>query len=175
MPHIFTNRMAEETKSSEHGKDIVKDEGREARNVMSWRVPNEPSEPATRPSSAAEGSTVSGRGASPSTAAASVASHSSSAKGRGVGKRAGKEGSAGRSTGDGGSGWTAGKEGEEEGSRIRRFFSLLFRNLNRSVDELYWCCEAESSHGQSLEAAALLESCARDFHKVGRPTDRLTD
>lgn len=212
--------MAEETKSSSAGEDTdtdgvqkrVEQEGREARNVISWRVPNELStEPAasSRPpsSAAADESAAYGRpsaeppqpaekedgnAASPPTSASghsnakysttsrpdNIVTTTSSSKGRGVvGKRAGKEGSgAGRAVAVEGAAMTKAakdKQEEKEASRIRRFFSLLFRNLNRSVDELFWVCEAESSMDHSSEAAALLESCARDFHKVGPLIDCL--
>lgn len=159
----------------------VEREGREARNVLSWRVPNES---ASRPPSATEGSLASASGRRSAEPPASVASQStkgssasattsssSSAKARGGG--GGGKQQEGRPRGAAATAPSPSAEREEEGEGTRdairrRFLSLLFRNLNRAVDELYWVCEAESSHDQSLEAARLLESCARDFHKVGR-------
>ena len=63
--------------------------------------------------------------------------------------------------------------GKEERNRIRRtFWSYLFRNVNRAVDELYYLCEAETSAEHCEEAAKLLESCSRDFFKVRPEYDR---
>jgi len=175
----------------------VEREGREARNLVFFRVPASEASVASaasgRRSAEPPSNTGGGEGASLPPAAASVGSGASSTSGGGGGsskgrkpssKRPGKEAS--RSTtpqprgvsGDAAAAAAAATAAAatapspspptDEGSRLRRFFSLLFRNLNRSMDELYWVCEAESSMEQSKEAAKLLESCARDFTNVRR-------
>jgi hypothetical protein len=150
---------------AEEAKKSVELKGREARNVRSWRVPNEveTASSSSRPPSTAEGSVATGRGSA--SLASGGSTSGSTSKSRAAGSSSSQRRTAAPSPPSGAAAATAGGK-EDEGSRIRRFFSLLFRNLNRAVDELYFVCEAESSLEHSEEAARLLESCKRDFTKV---------
>jgi S phase cyclin A-associated protein in the endoplasmic reticulum len=130
----------------ENIENLLKEEGAECRNIVSWRVPND--EPASSISAKGQNtSTRSGRPAAMSPTK-SVASSSSARK-------------------QSASGSTVAFSKEKSIAHLsERLWSLLFRNVNQAVDELYHLCEAESSTHHCSEAATMLHSCGRDFTKL---------
>lgn len=47
-----------------------------------------------------------------------------------------------------------------------RMWKLLFNNVDRSVDELYYFCEDENDHQKILDAVHKLRRCLTDFEKL---------
>lgn len=129
-------------------KKILEEEGRDSRNVISWRVPNPVKEGEEKVAASQKVSTSTGR---------SSASPGCKSPGGGLIHRK-APGSVGR---------------ERTVTNLsERLWGYLFRNVNQAVDELYYLCEAEGSIDHCREAAALISVCERDFIKL---TERLQD
>ena len=47
-----------------------------------------------------------------------------------------------------------------------RMWKLLFTNVDRSVDELYYFCEDENDYQKSKDALSKLRRCVTDFEKL---------
>lgn len=52
-----------------------------------------------------------------------------------------------------------------------RMWKLLFNNVDRSVDELYYFCEDENDHQKTLDAVQKLRGCLSDFEKLVTRSD----
>jgi hypothetical protein len=130
----------------ENIENLLKEEGAECRNIVSWRVPND--EPASFSSKGHTASSSRSDRPAAMSPTKSVASSSSARK---------------QSTS--GSAVAVSKE-KSIAHLSERLWSLLFRNVNQAVDELYHLCEAESSTHHCSEAATMLHSCGRDFTKL---------
>lgn len=52
-----------------------------------------------------------------------------------------------------------------------RMWKLLFNNVDRSVDELYYFCEDENDHQKILDAVLKLRRCLTDFEKLSTRSD----
>ena len=174
----------------------VEREGREAKNVLSWRVPVPQT---SRPSSAGSsmrcevGSVASSNSNGTSRRRDKVRTRTLSSSGASVASTVSSNGSirGGRCLSEGdvsplptaatlrglqrppqqqrGESPSSGREDNCGGGRHRirkTFWKYLFRCVHQSVDELYVLCEAETSIEHCEEAAKLLESCGRDFVKL---------
>lgn len=47
-----------------------------------------------------------------------------------------------------------------------RYWTFLFENLHRAVDEIYQTCEMDESIIESKEAIMMLENYSKDFHAL---------
>ncbi|GIY99973.1 s phase cyclin A-associated protein in the endoplasmic reticulum [Caerostris extrusa] len=59
---------------------------------------------------------------------------------------------------------SAGRNPEKESSC--RYWTFLFENLHRAVDEIYQTCEMDESIVESKEAIMMLENYSKDFHSL---------
>ena len=55
-----------------------------------------------------------------------------------------------------------------------RYWSYLFDNLHRVVDEIYCTCEADQSSVECEEVIMTLEVCKKDFETLMRQIEKST-
>lgn len=121
-------------------KDLVNEEGIDARNCVSWRVPNEveaPRTPREGAESKSESGTPSSRPASPakSKSGDSVKSDDSKRESR----------------------------GNSENDAVSMYWRVLLHNLTYSIDALYYACEEYMDEERCQESFDLLLRSGRDF------------
>ncbi|KAJ1428247.1 hypothetical protein B484DRAFT_70042 [Ochromonadaceae sp. CCMP2298] len=152
-----SSRSSRKVISSTPNSPVV-DEGMDVRNVVSWRVPNNPKLPEIplddTPSKRALVSPVS-QGAGNGSSSLKIAVPSMDGA---------------PSPGDRGSVKSAKPDtSDEPGSRSSygsKLWRILFANLIRSIDELYENCEEHEEMARCAEVVELLERSRRDFHKL---------
>ena len=126
-------------------KDIVGEDGADARNVLSWRVPNEPSPQR-------------------------LSSRRNSDKRKKKTSR-GSMGSASEVSSNGNRSflYETGSDSQSEDSRSHfqnRLWRFLFSNITRAVDELYNLCEDENNREYTIEGIKMFDMCKNDFTKL---------
>lgn len=62
-------------------------------------------------------------------------------------------------------------EGTNRSHFQNRLWRVLFANITRAVDELYYLCEDENAKTKCSEAVELFERCKRDFEKLSERID----
>ena len=123
-------------------KEIV-EEGEDARNVLSWRVPNEPSPQGK------------------------LRTNSEKRKKKAVQRNSvGSTGSVHRMNA---LLYETGSDTQSEDSRSHfqsRLWRFLFSNITRAVDELYNLCEDENNRDYCIEGIKMFDNCKKDFNKL---------
>jgi hypothetical protein len=140
-------------------KDIV-EEGIDARNVLSWRVPNEPSpqgksrtssgtKKKKKPHTGREFVVPSSGGSTSTTSTSSSIHHRMNALSMYETASA--------------------SDTQSEDSRTHfqsRLWRFLFSNITRAVDELYNLCEDENNREYCMEGIKMFDRCTNDFNKL---------
>ena len=145
-------------------KDIV-EEGVDARNVLSWRVPNEPSpspqgklftstNSEKRKKKKLRNSFNLGDNVS-NVSVSNVMGNNSNSSSRVHRMNALM--------------YETGSDTQSEDSRSHfqsRLWRFLFSNITRAVDELYNLCEDENNREYCMEGIKMFDNCKNDFHKL---------
>ncbi|KAK2554509.1 S phase cyclin A-associated protein in the endoplasmic reticulum [Acropora cervicornis] len=139
------------TNSHDHVRKLVEQEGRAARNLVTWSVPvTDPDEEGKKSKPKVVGKR---RTSTPEKSGSSEREGSPAQKGRT--KSPGRSRSGSRKL----SGSFSGKKNDLR----TRYWSYLFDNLKRAVDEIYGTCEADESIVECQEVIMMLDQCRRDF------------
>lgn len=139
------------TNSHDHVRKLVEQEGRAARNLVTWSVPvTDPDEGGKKSKPKIVGKR---RTSTPEKSGSSEREGSPAQKGRT--KSPGRSRSGSRKL----SGSFSGKKNDLRA----RYWSYLFDNLKRAVDEIYGTCEADESIVECQEVIMMLDQCRRDF------------
>lgn len=141
------------TNSHDHVRKLVEQEGRAARNLVTWSVP------VTDPDEEEKGKKSKPKMVSKRRTSTPEKSGSSEREGSPAQKRGGKSPARSRSGSRKLSGSFSGKKNDLRA----RYWSYLFDNLKRAVDEIYGTCEADESIVECQEVIMMLDQCRRDF------------
>ncbi|CAM9105016.1 unnamed protein product [Choristocarpus tenellus] len=177
MPPSVSHLLAETDlkRNSNALQQLLAKDGHDARNIVSWRVPNDKGGCGIVDIRASPGR---GSGAG-NTQSREVSRERENTRDRR--KSPVTSPFKYRSSNSGGSAnssketptWCRGQGGDHTAVGFsQRLWGYLFRNVNRAVDELYYLCEAEGSTRHCNEAADLLDGCGRDFRKL---VERIAD
>ena len=147
----------ERIRISEMLENKVRLDGRDAKILLKWLIPNTQLSPVVSPKASAK---TPRRSVSPS----DDRTPTSESRPRRLSQRSRKDSP--KLPWSGGS-RQHGADGEDPMVK-HTLWNYLFYNLNRSVDELYCMCETEESIDESHEAIRVLEQCAEDFKALIR-------
>ncbi|XP_031548522.1 S phase cyclin A-associated protein in the endoplasmic reticulum-like [Actinia tenebrosa] len=148
----FSKKGVHRTSSNDQVRKLVEKEGRTARNLVTWSVPvnndhYEERAKRSKPRIMTRKRQVTPEQSGSSERDCSPASKSSS--------KSPNRGRAGRKT-------STSSTGKKSDLRAR-YWSYLFDNLKRAVDEIYSTCETDESTVECEEVIMMLDQCRRDF------------
>lgn len=147
----FGKKNIHRTNSLDHVRKLVEQEGRAARNLVTWSVPvTDPDEEGRK----SKAKMMNKRRTSTPEKSGSSDREGSPAQ-KGGAKSPGRSRSGSRKL----SGSFSGKKNDLRA----RYWSYLFDNLKRAVDEIYGTCEADESIVECQEVIMMLDQCRRDF------------
>lgn len=141
------------TSSHDHVRKLVEQEGRTARNLVTWSVP------VTDPDEEEKGKKSKHKVVNKRRTSTPEKSGSSEREGSPAQKRGAKSPARSRSGSRKLSGSFSGKKNDLRA----RYWSYLFDNLKRAVDEIYGTCEADESIVECQEVIMMLDQCCHDF------------
>ncbi|EDO39561.1 predicted protein [Nematostella vectensis] len=140
------------TSSHDHVRKLVEQEGRTARNLVTWSVPVSTSQSEEKPKRTKPRVTARKRYSTPDKSGSSEREGSPVTKG---GSKSPNRGRSSRKT-------SLSSTGRKSDLRAR-YWSYLFDNLKRAVDEIYSTCEVDESTVECQEVIMMLDQCRRDF------------
>lgn len=149
----FGKKSVNRTNSHDHVRKLVEQEGRIARNLVTWSVP------VTEPNQEEKGKKSKPRMVNRKRHSTPEKSGSSEREGSPAQKGGTKSPGRSRSGSRKFSGSFSGKKNDLRA----RYWSYLFDNLKRAVDEIYGTCEADESIVECQEVIMMLDQCRRDF------------
>lgn len=158
---LCQNKSARSQPNSDHVRKIVQEEGRTARNLVTWNVPveDQPGKSKNKAVNAAVVSSPSRRPLQSRSDSSSHRSHSDSRPASSLSSPATQRKA--HSDKQSGSNRVPGKK-----DLRARYWAFLFENLHRAVDEIYQTCETDESVVECKEVIMMLNQCTKDFQSL---------